>query len=86
MQLLFFKGKPKTVTKRKRNVKQMGSCKTGIGCTSQIKVVIGENGKYTVMYSKRHYGHSNEVQHLHLPKEVRGETAKKLSQGITVTK
>uniref|UniRef100_A0A6P7GUU1 Uncharacterized protein LOC114341030 n=1 Tax=Diabrotica virgifera virgifera TaxID=50390 RepID=A0A6P7GUU1_DIAVI len=65
----------------KRNCKPQGLFHLNYSCTSQIKVVRG-NDKVTVNFQKTHYGHEIEVGKIRLPKQERGKVASKLVVGI----
>lgn len=65
----------------KRLPKSQGSCKLNRSCTSSIKVLHG-NFFFTT-WVKTHYGHSQELQHIRLPKDDRATVASKLMIGVT---
>ncbi|CAG9772283.1 unnamed protein product [Ceutorhynchus assimilis] len=71
---------------RKRAIKSQGSCKIGHKCTSQNILNQNSTGQYCAQYYKTHYGHTIEVQHIHLSKETRINIATKLASGVSVSR
>lgn len=68
---------------RKRAIKSQGSCKMSFSCSSQIIVSRNsESGRCIVTYYKTHYGHEQDIQHLHLSKIDKNAIASKLILGV----
>ncbi|XP_050497561.1 uncharacterized protein LOC126878735 [Diabrotica virgifera virgifera] len=73
-----------TKQNRERSLKSLGSCKMLNSCTSQI--IVSKNIQTdccTVTYFKTHYGHDNDIEHLHVPKSDKENIASKLILGVS---
>lgn len=64
----------KSKAKGLRAPKSQGTCKMGANCPAEIDV-LEEKDSLKVNYIFTHVGHSNDVQHLHISKNLKNEIA-----------
>ncbi|XP_072385917.1 uncharacterized protein [Diabrotica undecimpunctata] len=69
---------------RERALKSQGSFKMVNSCTSQI--IVSKNIQTdccVIKYFKTHYGHEDDIEHLHIPKSDKENIASKLILGVS---
>lgn len=73
----------------RKQSKMQGSCKTGVECTSSLKVKVNLEEQYRnlakveVEAYLKHYGHNAEMCHTRIPGNIKNDIAQKLSNGIS---
>lgn len=67
-----------------RQLKPQGSCKTGKECLAFLEVT-RTDGKVSIVYQKKHYEHSLELQHINLTDTEKEALAGQLVQGFQST-
>lgn len=72
---------------RKRAFKSQGTCKSGINCTSCIKMQkYKDNGSVVINYCLQHTGHGFRLAHQTLSDDLTTFIVGKLAQGVEITK
>ena len=65
------------------DIKTQGTAKLNTYCTASIKTAVDKNtGQLIADVCKTHYGHKNDLGHIHLSENTRLSIAGKLHQGV----
>ena len=78
----FFKSESKGI----RNLNTQGSSKANTHCTAGMQLQFMAKNKVQVVYSKSHYGHTCNLGHIPISREVRLQIAGDIAQGISIDK